>query len=67
MKVRVDPAKCEGHGRCFALAPEIFQEDDRSHCLIPNETVPPGLEAKARLGKLNCPEGAISIEEEAGC
>ena len=63
MKVRVDAAKCEGHGRCFALAPEIFKEDDRSHCVIPNAAVPPGLEAKARLGKANCPEGAISIEE----
>ena len=63
MKVRVDPAKCEGHGRCFALAPEIFHEDDRSHCVIPDETVPSGLEPKARMGKANCPEGAISIEE----
>jgi ferredoxin len=63
MRVRVDLQKCEGHGRCFALAPEIFHEDDRSHCVIPNETVPPGLEAKARLGKANCPEGAISVAE----
>jgi len=62
MKVRVDPAKCQGHGRCFALAPEIFQGDDRSHCLIPNENVPRHLEAKARLGKVNCPEGAIRVE-----
>ena len=66
MIVRVDAAKCEGHGRCFTLAPEIFHADDRSHCLIPNQTVPPGLEAKARLAKANCPEGAISVEEAGG-
>jgi ferredoxin len=63
MKVRVDAAKCEGHGRCFELAPEVYEEDERSHCRIPNEAVPAGLEAKARLGQANCPENAITIEE----
>ncbi len=65
MKVRVDAAKCEGHGRCFELAPEVYEEDERSHCRIRNATVPPGLEAKARLGQANCPEDAITIEEES--
>jgi ferredoxin len=63
MKVRVDAAKCEGHGRCFELAPEVYEEDERSHCHIRNEIVPVGLEAKARLGQANCPENAITIEE----
>jgi len=63
MKVRVDHAKCAGHGRCYDLAPEVFEEDERGHCHIPNATVPAGLEAKARLAAVNCAEDAITIEE----
>ena len=28
MKVRVDDTLCQGHGRCYALAPELFEPDD---------------------------------------
>jgi ferredoxin len=63
MKVRVDAAKCSGHGRCYDLAPEVFAEGEQSHCHIPDENVPAGLEAKARLAQANCPEEAIEIEE----
>ena len=33
MKVRVDPDLCVGHGRCYALAPEVFEPDDFGHCI----------------------------------
>ena len=29
--VRVDPDKCQGHARCNALAPELFQLDEFGH------------------------------------
>ncbi len=63
MKVRVDPEKCVGHGRCYELAPEVFGEDERGHCRVLWEIVPPQLEEKARLGEANCPEDAISTSE----
>ena len=63
MKVRVDSNVCTGHGRCYSLAPEIFHDDERGHCRIANETVPPELRDQARRGEANCPEGAIQIEE----
>jgi ferredoxin len=64
MKVHVDPEKCQGHNRCFAIAPELFDVDDlgQSH-EIGDGDVPTGLEEKARLAMANCPEFAISIEE----
>ena len=34
MKVRVDPDLCVGHGRCYALAPDVFAPDDFGHCEI---------------------------------
>jgi ferredoxin len=63
VKVRVDRELCVGHGRCYVLAPEVFEADERGHCKIPVEELPPALEAKARVGEENCPERAISIEQ----
>ena len=28
MKVQVDQSKCQGHNRCYAIAPELFDVDD---------------------------------------
>jgi ferredoxin len=62
MRVRVDPSKCVGHGRCYVLAPDVFTDDERGHCIVRAEPLPRELEAPARLGEENCPEGAITIE-----
>ena len=64
MKVRVDRNVCVGHGRCYELAPDVYGEDERGHCTILRETIPPELEKQARAGEENCPEGAIEIDEE---
>ncbi len=64
MKVRVDQDKCQGHNRCYALAPELFDVDDYGNAHeIGDGTVPEGMEEKARLAMANCPEFAITIEE----
>jgi ferredoxin len=63
MKVHVDLEKCVGHGRCYELGPDVFEEDERGHCRLRSEVVPPELAAQARAGEANCPEDAISIEE----
>jgi ferredoxin len=64
MKVRVDAARCVGHGRCYVLAPDVFGEDDRGHCVIEREGVPPELAEQARIGEQNCPEDAITLSAE---
>ncbi|HJO22391.1 MAG: ferredoxin [Myxococcota bacterium] len=61
MKLRVDRDKCVGHGRCYALASDVFGEDECGHCLITCEVIPPALEQQARAGVDNCPEQAIEI------
>jgi ferredoxin len=64
VRVHVDPEKCQGHNRCYALAPELFDIDDYGYSHELNDgAVPEGLEAKARLAEANCPEHAISISE----
>ncbi len=63
MRVRVDSDKCVGHGRCYVLGPEVFEEDDRGYCLIREIEVPVAFESHARLGAENCPEHAITVEK----
>ncbi len=65
MKIRVDPEMCQGHNRCIVLAKELFDVDEEGYAHEENEgVVPKELEAKARLAVDNCPEVAISIEED---
>ena len=65
MRICVDPDKCEGHNRCFALAPELFAVDELGLAKALNDgMVPPGLEDKADLAIANCPEFAIAIVAE---
>jgi ferredoxin len=65
LKVRVDRERCQGHARCHALAPELFELDELGNAReLGDGTVAPGLEAKARLAQANCPELAIDVIEE---
>ncbi|MGD0082563.1 MAG: ferredoxin [Acidimicrobiales bacterium] len=65
MKIRVDPDKCQGHGRCYGLSSALFTTDDYGlSSVIGNGTVPPELEGKARLAIANCPEFAIEELED---
>lgn len=65
MRVKVDGSKCQGHNRCIATAPDLFDPDDYGYSHEKNEgVVPPELEEKARLAVKNCPERAISIIDE---
>jgi ferredoxin len=64
MRVRIDEERCEGHGRCYATAPEVFEPDDLGNGHERGDgTVPPDLDQRARLAVANCPERAITIEE----
>jgi len=65
MKIRVDAEKCQGHNRCIALAGELFDVDELGYAHEENDgVVPKELEEKARLAAGNCPEVAISIEDD---
>ena len=65
MKVHVDEDRCEGHGRCYALAPAVFEPDDLGNAQVVGDgTVAAGEEDRARLAAANCPELAITIEED---
>ena len=64
MKVRVDRELCTGHGRCYTIAPTVFEADDDGYCLIPRADVPPEPAADAHRGAANCPEDAIAVSRD---
>ena len=65
MRVTIDRSRCSGHGRCYTLAPDVFDCDDDGYSLVKSETVPPRFEAQARIGEQNCPEQAITLVDDA--
>ena len=62
MEIAVDHHRCQGHGRCYDLAPEVFGADDDGHVvlLVPDGRVPPDAEPQAILAVRNCPERALT-------
>jgi ferredoxin len=64
MKIHVDQDRCEGHGRCYALAPALIEPDDIGNGQETGDgTVPADQEHQARLAVANCPERAVILEE----
>ena len=63
MKLRLDRERCVGHGRCYVLAPDVYGEDERGHCVLERAEVPGDLADQARTGAQNCPEGALEVVE----
>jgi len=65
MRLEIDSDKCQGHNRCYALAPELFDVDDYGSAMVLNDGIVPAereeLEEKARRAIANCPEFAISV------
>jgi ferredoxin len=60
-RISVDPDRCVGHGRCYTLAPDIYDADDVGHAVVLVEDVSGDLERHARTGEQNCPEQAITL------
>jgi ferredoxin len=59
----VNPERCVGHGRCYTLAPEVFQADLDGYGSAVRPDLPSDLADQARRGRDNCPERAITLAE----
>jgi ferredoxin len=65
VKVRINTELCQGHGRCYDLAPGSFGDDEEGYGQVLGDgIVQPGSEQDARLAAVNCPERAIELIEE---
>lgn len=61
MHVEIDSAACQGHGRCYALAPQVYTADDEGRGKVITAEIDDSLAAQAEVGALNCPESAIRL------
>jgi ferredoxin len=65
MRLQINSELCQGHGRCYDLAPDLFGDDDEGFGQVLGDgIVTPDLERDARLAVANCPERAIELVEE---
>ncbi len=64
VKVEHDSEACVGHGRCYVLAPDVFDEDEQGHGVVKVASLPADLEKQARHAADNCPEDAISLRSD---
>jgi ferredoxin len=66
VRVVVDHNRCQGHGRCYDLAPDVFEPDERGRVdLSVTGELSPDLEPDARIGVANCPESALRLMPDA--
>jgi ferredoxin len=63
VRIRLDADACQGHGRCYALAPDLFGCDDEGYAVVlATGELAADREADARLAADNCPEFAITVD-----
>jgi ferredoxin len=65
LRVRIDADRCTGHGRCYDLAPDVFDaNDDDGYGFVKGDgTVGEDLRDAVVKAVRNCPEGAVILDE----
>jgi ferredoxin len=62
VRVQIDGDVCTGHGRCYAVAPTVFEDDEVGvGVVIVTGELSDEERAAADLAVRNCPERAISL------
>ena len=64
MKIVVDFDLCQSHALCMEAAPELFEIRDDGFLYVLNENPPKELAAKAEKAAIECPTGAISLQDD---
>ena len=60
----VDLKRCQGHARCYAIAPETFAIDEQGYGHVIEGREASFDEANVQKAIKNCPERAIILIEE---
>jgi ferredoxin len=61
-QLRVNPVKCDAHGVCAGLLPELISLDKWGYPLLAPGPVPPDLEDLARRAVASCPTLALLLD-----
>lgn len=60
-RLAVDWARCDGHGLCAHLVPELIKLDDNGYPAFPDAPVPTWLDARVRRAVAMCPALALRL------
>lgn len=60
MKATVDRSACKGHGRCYMVAPDIFDCDDEGFALVIGDATTSAQVVDLERAISNCPEQAVT-------
>ena len=65
MQIKIDVGRCEGHGRCYDVAPGVFEPDDEGHAVLIDTSGAVAADQEAAVSKAvrNCPERALSLDQ----
>lgn len=61
MHIETEVGRCEGHGLCADIAPEVYDLDDDAVVVLRHEVLPEALRAKAEAGARVCPVAALRV------
>jgi ferredoxin len=61
VRVRIDAERCQGHGRCAIIAPDVFDTDDLGKGKVLLDRCSEEFRAVAEEAAFTCPEAAITI------
>ncbi|MFV0459255.1 MAG: ferredoxin [Actinomycetales bacterium] len=66
MQITIKADRCQGHGRCYSVAPTLLSDADDGSVAQKGQTwtVPDGLQAEAEEAADACPETAIVLESD---
>lgn len=70
MRVRIDPDRCQGHGLCAALHPDVFDLDENGFSVVQHDALDqqgaldPSLLAEVDEAIDTCPEDAIAVTDD---
>jgi ferredoxin len=66
-RIVIDAGRCVGNGRCYTLAPDLVEDDERGYGTVIGDGVLEGdaLEQAERAVRA-CPEGAVHLVVDEG-
>lgn len=65
MRIVHDAEKCTGHGRCYQLVPELFEDDEYGHGFVKGDgVIADDQRAQAERAISACPERAITLVDD---
>jgi ferredoxin len=62
LELRINWIKCDAHGMCAELFPELIALDEWGYPILDPRPIPPELEAHARRAVAACPTCALALE-----